>query len=141
MRSNRPSATLLFGCNGACARSLATTIEGVRMMKTRNVIATVAAMCFGTSALAAEPAPAGKPLAARPAPEAAKPMAAPATKPAPARVLPKRAVGDNSATKAAMKPGVKPRTAISLDCSKQADAKGLHGKPRDKFRNDCKKGK
>ena len=52
-----------------------------------------------------------------------------------AKPLPKRAVGDNSATK----PGAKPRTAISLDCSKQADAKGLHGKPREKFRDQCKK--
>jgi hypothetical protein len=33
----------------------------------------------------------------------------------------------------------KPRTAISLDCSKQADAKGLHGKARQKFRNKCKR--
>lgn len=96
-------------------------------MKATIVIAAVAAMCFGASALAAEPAP---------APAVAKPMmAAPAAKPAPAKVLPKRAVGDNATTK----PGEKPRTAVSLDCSKQADAKGLHGKPREKFRNDCKK--
>ena len=32
-----------------------------------------------------------------------------------------------------------PRTAASLECSKQADAKGLHGKERHKFRADCKK--
>jgi hypothetical protein len=32
----------------------------------------------------------------------------------------------------------KPRTAVSLDCSKQADAKGLHGKERHKFRSKCK---
>jgi len=32
------------------------------------------------------------------------------------------------------------RTAASLDCSKQADAKGLHGKDRKKFRSECKKG-
>ena len=32
-----------------------------------------------------------------------------------------------------------PRTAASLDCSKQADAKGLHGKERKKFRSTCKK--
>jgi len=31
------------------------------------------------------------------------------------------------------------RTAASLECSKQADAKGLHGKERKKFRADCKK--
>jgi phosphate-selective porin len=31
------------------------------------------------------------------------------------------------------------RTAASLECSKQADAKGLHGKERKKFRSDCKK--
>jgi hypothetical protein len=32
------------------------------------------------------------------------------------------------------------RTAKSLECSKQADAKGLHGKERRKFRSECKKG-
>jgi hypothetical protein len=30
------------------------------------------------------------------------------------------------------------RTAASLECSKQADAKGLHGKERKKFRSECK---
>jgi len=34
----------------------------------------------------------------------------------------------------------KPRTAVSLDCSKQADAKGLHGNDRKKFRSSCMKG-
>jgi hypothetical protein len=27
-----------------------------------------------------------------------------------------------------------------LECSKEADAKGLHGKARKKFREECKKG-
>jgi psiF repeat len=30
------------------------------------------------------------------------------------------------------------RTAASIECSKQADAKGLHGKERKKFRAHCK---
>ena len=30
-------------------------------------------------------------------------------------------------------------TAASLECSKEADAKGLHGKERKKFLSDCKK--
>jgi psiF repeat-containing protein len=34
----------------------------------------------------------------------------------------------------------KPRTAASLECSKEADAKGLHGKERKKFRSECKAG-
>jgi hypothetical protein len=33
----------------------------------------------------------------------------------------------------------KERSAESIECSKQADAKGLHGKKRDKFRRQCKK--
>ncbi|MDB5653978.1 MAG: hypothetical protein JWQ94_1591 [Tardiphaga sp.] len=33
----------------------------------------------------------------------------------------------------------KPRTEVSLECSKQADAKGLHGKERKTFRSTCKK--
>jgi hypothetical protein len=47
-----------------------------------------------------------------------------------------------SATKASTaKPTKAPvvRTAKSLDCSKQADAKGLHGKPRKGFMSSCKK--
>lgn len=31
------------------------------------------------------------------------------------------------------------QTAVSKACSTQADAKGLHGKARAKFRSDCKK--
>jgi hypothetical protein len=30
-------------------------------------------------------------------------------------------------------------SAESLECSKEADAKGLHGKERKKFRSECKK--
>ena len=30
-------------------------------------------------------------------------------------------------------------SAASLECSRQADAKGLHGKERKKFRSECKK--
>jgi hypothetical protein len=39
----------------------------------------------------------------------------------------------------AAKKAEKPRTAVSLECSKEADAKGLHGKERKKFRSECKK--
>ena len=39
----------------------------------------------------------------------------------------------------AEKKAEKPRTAASLECSKEADAKGLHGKERRKFRSACKK--
>ena len=39
----------------------------------------------------------------------------------------------------AEKKAAKPRTAASLECSKEADAKGLHGKERRKFRSECKK--
>src|SRR3982751_1173602 len=33
----------------------------------------------------------------------------------------------------------KPRTAASLECSKEADAKSIHGKERKKFMSACKK--
>ena len=39
----------------------------------------------------------------------------------------------------AVKKAEKPRTAASLQCSKDADAKGVHGKERKKFMSDCKK--
>jgi hypothetical protein len=42
--------------------------------------------------------------------------------------------------KPAAKTAAKPRSAKSIECSKQADAKGLHGKERKKFRSECKKG-
>ncbi|MDB5504987.1 MAG: hypothetical protein JWR89_4889 [Tardiphaga sp.] len=59
---------------------------------------------------------------------------APATTPAPTT---KSAPADTKAPATAKT--AKPRTEISLECSKQADAKGLHGKERHKFRSDCKK--
>jgi psiF repeat len=45
------------------------------------------------------------------------------------------------ATKAAPaeKKAEKPRTAASLECSKEADGKSLHGKERKKFMSECKK--
>lgn len=55
----------------------------------------------------------------------AAPSTTTTTKPATATTKPK-------ATKPA-------QTAISKACSTQADAKGLHGKARSKFRSDCKK--
>ncbi|WP_163363765.1 PsiF family protein, partial [Enterobacter cloacae] len=42
----------------------------------------------------------------------------------------------DAATSADKKPP-KERSADSLECSKQADAKGLHGKERKKFRSEC----
>ncbi len=56
-------------------------------------------------------------------PVAAKPVAA---KPVAARATP---VAQPQA----------PRTAKSLACSQQADAKGLHGAPRKSFMSSCKK--
>jgi hypothetical protein len=39
----------------------------------------------------------------------------------------------------AEKKAVKPRTAASVECSKEADTKSLHGKERKKFMSECKK--
>jgi hypothetical protein len=50
------------------------------------------------------------------------------------------AAGDKPAAAAKMAKPKKERTAKSIECSKQADAKGLHGKERKKFRAQCKKG-
>ncbi len=46
---------------------------------------------------------------------------------------------DTMAPAAKEKKAQKPRTAESLQCSKDADAKGLHGKERKKFMSECKK--
>jgi hypothetical protein len=55
------------------------------------------------------------------------PAPAPATKMAPAEKM------------APEKKAEKPRSAASLECSKQADAKDVHGKERKKFMSECKK--
>ena len=39
----------------------------------------------------------------------------------------------------AQKRAEKPRTAASLECSKEADTKGVHGKERKKFMSECKR--
>jgi hypothetical protein len=39
----------------------------------------------------------------------------------------------------AEKKAAAPRTAASLECSKEADGKTLHGKERKKFMSECKK--
>ena len=49
-------------------------------------------------------------------------------------------IGTASAETAAPAPTKKERSAKSLECSKQADAKGLHGKERKIFRSKCKRG-
>jgi|SRR5712675_2830817 len=43
------------------------------------------------------------------------------------------------ATKMAPAKTEKPRTTASLECSKDADTKGVHGKERKKFMSECKK--
>jgi hypothetical protein len=68
-------------------------------------------------------------LAGPAAAQSTAPAAAPAAKTAPA---PTAAPKAKTATKTE-------RSAVSLECSKQADAKGLHGKERHKFRSTCKK--
>lgn len=45
-----------------------------------------------------------------------------------------------SSPAAAAKPDKAATEARSQECSKEADAKGLHGKERKKFREKCKKG-
>jgi hypothetical protein len=49
------------------------------------------------------------------------------------------AKSDTAAPAATDKKASKPRTAASLECSKQADDKGIHGKERHKFMSQCKK--
>ena len=59
---------------------------------------------------------------------------------APAKTEAPKTEAPKADTKApAEKKDAKPRTPGSLECSKEADAKGLHGKERKKFRSECKK--
>jgi invasion protein IalB len=50
------------------------------------------------------------------------------------------ALAQNAGTPAASAM-TKQHSPQSIECSKEADAKGLHGKERKKFRRECKKGK
>ena len=43
------------------------------------------------------------------------------------------------AAAAPAKAAAAPPSAASIECSKEADAKGLHGTARKKFRSECKK--
>jgi len=59
---------------------------------------------------------------------------------APAKTEAPKTETTKTETKApAAKKAEKPRTPGSLECSKQADEKGLKGKERKKFRSACKK--
>jgi len=93
-------------------------------MKLTKSIALIAMFAFSGAAWAQAPAMPTTPTA----------PAMPATPSAPAMTKP-------SMTKPAMpaKPSMKPRSAKSLDCSKQADSQTLHGKPRKDFMSKCKK--
>jgi psiF repeat len=59
-----------------------------------------------------------------------------------AQTSPPPAAGAPAATTAPAAPAKKaekPRSAASLQCSKDADTKSLHGKERKKFMSECKK--
>ncbi len=58
---------------------------------------------------------------------------------APATSAPTARTAPAPKTVPAEKKAEKPRTAASLQCSKDADAKSLHGKERKKFMSECKK--
>jgi len=84
-----------------------------KMLVTGVVFATVAILAFSATRVSAQSAtpPKSPPAAAAPA------AAAPAAK---------------TPAKASQSP-------VSMECSKEADAKGLHGKARREFRSECKK--
>ena len=58
---------------------------------------------------------------------------------APASAPAAKSTATATTTTATPKAAPKPRTAASLQCSKDADAKNIHGKPRKAFMNSCKK--
>jgi hypothetical protein len=66
-------------------------------------------------------------------------LSGPVLSPASAQTTAPAAKSDTAAPAATEKKAEKPHSAASLECSKEADAKGLHGKERKKFRSECKK--
>lgn len=61
-------------------------------------------------------------------------MTAPSTPQPPKTVTTQAPKAATDGTKAAPR-----HSAVALECSKQADAKGLHGKERKHFRSECRK--
>ena len=61
----------------------------------------------------------------------------------PSPTIPAKPTAAPAAPKTAAAPRMKAadKVALSKKCSADADAKGLKGKERKKFRNDCKRGK
>jgi psiF repeat len=96
---------------GATLPDLQPEVPSMTTISSRAAATAFASMLLVSSAFAQTTAP------ATPAP-----AAPPASKMAPAE-----------------KKAEKPRTAASLECSKEADAKGLKGKERKKFRSECKR--
>lgn len=95
-------------------------------------IAVLAAAGVAASAASAQTwAPPHEIAGAAPVPAAASPA------PEPAKPAPIAAAAATGAEKPAA--GPEDKKAKSKDCSAQADAKGLHGKERKKFREACKK--
>jgi hypothetical protein len=97
----------------------------------KSIMLTAVAVLFVTPAMAQMTTP-SKPAPAKPGPE----------KPAAAKVATTNVATKNVVTKKATtvtRTPAKQRTAKSLACSKDADAKKLHGAPREKFMRDCNK--
>ncbi len=87
------------------------------------------AICATVAALLAAPALAAQAPAAAPA----KPMAAKT-----AVATPTKTAAGTTTSKTTVKGAPQPRTAASLECSKQADAQNVHGKARKKMMSACK---
>jgi hypothetical protein len=112
-------------------------------MKSKLTLLAVAAAFLSPAVMAQAPSPApAKPSLLSRMKAAAHKSTAPA-KPAPAvgTAKPAAPVKPAAAAKPAPVAGNKqaPRTAKSLACSQQADAKNIHGKARKSFMSHCKK--
>ena len=88
------------------------------------------AICAAVAALLAAPALAAQAPASAPA----KPMTAKTV-----ATTPTKTAAGTTASKTTVKGAPQPRTAASLECSKQADAQKLTGKPRKKMMSACKR--
>lgn len=123
----------------------------------RSIIAALGAVAFiagpvsaQTTAPSAAPAKTAKPAPMKAPAKVAKPAAmattaATAAKPAATRAVATRPIAAKPAAArpvaaAATRGAQAPRTAKSLACSKTADQRNLHGKPRAAFMESCKRG-
>lgn len=108
-------------------------------MKTKLSLLAVAAALLSTPVMAQAPSPVPAKPSLLSRMKAVAHTGADAVKPAPKTAVPEAKTAVPAKSPSAAANGQGPRTEKSLACSKQADARNVHGKARKSFMSHCKK--